>query len=84
MDFDALWTRFHQIAFRNDLWQLDPTRDYLIMLFPEPFWFTATLRMATTVALQTVVVAVVGVVLLLPISIPFTGSRSTVAIRRPR
>ena len=39
LDFDALWTRFHQIAFRNDLWQLDPTRDYLIMLFPEPFWF---------------------------------------------
>jgi integral membrane protein (TIGR01906 family) len=65
MDFDALWTRFHQIAFRNDLWQLDPSTDYLIMLFPEPFWFTATIRMATTVALQTVVVAVAGVVLLL-------------------
>src|SRR5438132_150271 len=57
MDFDALWTRFHQIAFRNDLWQLDPSRDYLIMLFPEPFWFTATLRMATTVALQTILMA---------------------------
>jgi len=65
IDFDGLWTRFHQIAFRNDLWQLDPSKDYLIMLFPEPFWFTATLRMATTVALQTVVIAVAGVVLLL-------------------
>jgi integral membrane protein (TIGR01906 family) len=75
MDFDALWTRFHQIAFRNDLWQLDPTRDYLIMLFPEPFWFTATIRMATTVALQTIVMAVVGVVLLLPISVPFAAAR---------
>src|SRR5260370_24618591 len=61
MDFDALWTRFHQIAFRNDLWQLDPSRDYLIMLFPEPFWFTATIRMATSVALQTVLVAAIGV-----------------------
>jgi integral membrane protein (TIGR01906 family) len=71
MDFDALWTRFHQIAFRNDLWQLDPAHDYLIMLFPEPFWFTATIRMATTVALQTVLVAVIGVVLLLPIPWPF-------------
>jgi len=60
MDFDALWTRFHQIAFRNDLWQLDPSRDYLIMLFPEPFWFTATIRMATSVALQTVLVAAIG------------------------
>jgi len=77
MDFDALWTRFHQIAFRNDLWQLDPSKDYLIMLFPEPFWLTATLRMATTVAAQTLAIAVVGVVLLLPIPLPFSGSRST-------
>jgi len=77
MDFDALWTRFHQIAFRNDLWQLDPTRDYLIMLFPEPFWFTATIRMATTVALQTVLVALIGVVLLLPFSLPFTRPSTT-------
>jgi integral membrane protein (TIGR01906 family) len=60
IDFDALWTRFHQIAFRNDLWLLDPTRDYLIMLFPEPFWYAATIRMATSVAVQTLLVAVVG------------------------
>jgi len=39
----------------------DPSRDYLIMLFPEPFWFTATIRMATSVALQTVLVAAIGV-----------------------
>jgi integral membrane protein (TIGR01906 family) len=65
IDFDSLWTLFHQIAFRNDLWLLDPTRDYLIMLFPEPFWFAATIRMAVTVALQTVLVAVIGLILLL-------------------
>jgi integral membrane protein (TIGR01906 family) len=63
LDFDALWTRFHQVAFRNDLWQLDPSRDYLIMLFPEPFWYTATIRMAVTVALETVGVAVLGALL---------------------
>jgi len=74
LDFDALWTRFHQIAFRNDLWQLDPNSDYLIMLFPEPFWFTATIRMATSVALQTALVALVGVALVL--SPRFVGSRS--------
>ena len=75
LDFDALWTRFHQIAFRNDLWQLDPSRDYLIMLFPEPFWFTATIRMATSVALQTLLVAVLGVAFVL--SPRLFGSRST-------
>jgi integral membrane protein (TIGR01906 family) len=64
LDFSGLWTRFHQIAFRNDLWMLDPRTDYLIMLFPEPFWFVATFRMAATVALQTVVVILSGLVLL--------------------
>jgi integral membrane protein (TIGR01906 family) len=73
VDFEGLWTRFHQIAFRNDLWQLDPTTDYLIMLFPEPFWFTATIRMATTVALQTVLLAAVGVALIF--SQRFLGDR---------
>jgi integral membrane protein (TIGR01906 family) len=77
MDFDALWTRFHQIAFRNDLWALDPASDYLIMLFPEPFWFTATIRMATGVALQTVVIGALGLVLLQPIALPWGNSRST-------
>jgi integral membrane protein (TIGR01906 family) len=65
LDFDALWTRFHQIAFRNDLWLLDPSTDYLIMLFPEPFWFAATVRIATGVAIQTAIVAFVGLGLLL-------------------
>jgi integral membrane protein (TIGR01906 family) len=60
IDFDDLWTRFHQVAFRNDLWELDPTRDYLIMLFPEPFWYAATLRLALGITLQSLVLAVVG------------------------
>src|SRR5438132_1143951 len=65
LDFDALWTRFHQIAFRNDLWQLDPTRDYLIMLFPERFWLAATVRMATSVGLQALLVLVLGLAFVL-------------------
>jgi integral membrane protein (TIGR01906 family) len=64
VDFSGLWTRFHQVAFRNDLWQLDPRTDYLIMLFPEPFWFTATLSMAMTVALHTFLIIASGLVLL--------------------
>jgi len=74
LDFDALWTRFHQVAFRNDLWQLDPNSDYLIMLFPEPFWFAATIRMATSVALQTALVALLGIGFVL--SPRWFGSRS--------
>jgi integral membrane protein (TIGR01906 family) len=60
VDFPTLWTLFHEAVFRNDLWQLDPSRDYLIMLFPEPFWYAATLRLALGIALQSAVLALVG------------------------
>ncbi len=46
--FDALFLRFHQLSFSNDLWQLDPRTDYLIILFPQGFWFDATIRVAIT------------------------------------
>lgn len=41
--FDTLFLRFHQLAFSNDFWRLDPRRDYLVLLFPQNFWFDATL-----------------------------------------
>jgi integral membrane protein (TIGR01906 family) len=65
MNFDAFWTLFHQIAFRNGDWQFDPDRDYLIMLFPEPFWFAGTIRFVTLIAAQTALVALIGALLLL-------------------
>jgi integral membrane protein (TIGR01906 family) len=46
--FETLFTLFHHISFANDLWQLDPCRDYLIMMFPLGFWFDATMRVAAT------------------------------------
>jgi integral membrane protein (TIGR01906 family) len=60
LDFGELWTRFHKVAFRNELWQLDPRHDYLIMLFPEPFWFAATMRMAVGTAVVTLLLGMVG------------------------
>ena len=42
-DFDQLFLRFHLLSFANDFWQLDPSRDYLIMLFPQGFWYDAML-----------------------------------------
>jgi integral membrane protein (TIGR01906 family) len=46
--FDTLFLKFHQLSFSNDFWQLDPRRDYLIMMFPLGFWFDATMRVAVT------------------------------------
>ena len=47
--FDKLFLRFHQLSFSNDFWQLDPRRDYLIIMFPLGFWFDATMRVAATI-----------------------------------
>ena len=44
--FDALFLKFHQISFSNDFWLLDPRTDYLLILFPQGFWFDATMRVA--------------------------------------
>jgi integral membrane protein (TIGR01906 family) len=49
-DFNQLFLQFHFLAFTNELWMLDPTRDYLIMLFPEGFWFDAALLMGKIIA----------------------------------
>ena len=55
LNFDRLFWQFHLISFANDLWLLDPSRDYLIMLFPGGFWYDA----AMFCALSTVVGAVI-------------------------
>lgn len=38
LGFDRLFTRFHELSFRNDLWILDPERDRLVQVFPFEFW----------------------------------------------
>lgn len=43
IDFGWLFTQFHFLSFANDLWMLDPWNDYLIIMFPQQFFFEATL-----------------------------------------
>ena len=43
IDFGWLFTQFHFLSFANDLWLLDPYNDYLIIMFPQHFFFEATL-----------------------------------------
>ncbi len=47
--FDSAWTEFHVLAFSNDFWALDPSRDHLIQMYPEAFWqdITALIVFAT-------------------------------------
>jgi len=43
-DFNAFWTNFHQLFFRNDLWLLDPRTSIMINLFPGSFFFDLVIR----------------------------------------
>ncbi|MEW6142687.1 MAG: TIGR01906 family membrane protein [Chloroflexota bacterium] len=41
--FDQLFWQFHVISFSNLMWQLDPSRDHLIQMFPQPFWYASAM-----------------------------------------
>ena len=60
LDFGEVFLQFHLLSFSNDLWILDPERDYLLMLFPEGFWFDATLRIALLTAIEAVALGLLG------------------------
>ena len=49
IDFDSLFLLFHYVSFSNNLWILDPSKDYLIMMFPEGFFNDAALFMVATI-----------------------------------
>ncbi len=65
-NFEQLFLQFHLLSFANNFWQLDPTEDYLIMLFPQGFWLDATLFGAlATVGMAIILGGVAGGYLLL-------------------
>jgi len=57
--FDTLFLKFHQLSFSNDLWQLG-RQSYLLRLFPQGFWFDATMRVAVTTLAGAVVLILVS------------------------
>jgi integral membrane protein (TIGR01906 family) len=60
VDFDSFFYRFHLISFANDLWMLNPATDYLIMLFPQGFWYDAALFCVITTILGALILGGVG------------------------
>ena len=62
--FDRLFLAFHLISFSNDFWQLDPSRDYLIAMFPQGFFFDATMLIAGLTILEAALLAAVPLALL--------------------
>jgi integral membrane protein (TIGR01906 family) len=60
IDFNWFFRQFHLISFANDFWMLDPATDYLIMLFPQGFWFEAAIYCALSTALGAVILGGLG------------------------
>ncbi len=60
IDFDRFFLQFHLLSFANDLWMLDPTTDYLIMLFPRGFWYDAALFCALATAAGAIILGGIG------------------------
>jgi integral membrane protein (TIGR01906 family) len=59
-DFDGFFLQFHLLSFANDFWILNPATDYLIMLFPQGFWYDATLFCALGTAAGALVLGGIG------------------------
>ena len=62
--FDRLFLAFHLVSFANDLWQLDPSTDYLIAMFPQGFFLDATLWIAGSTILGAAFLMVIPTALL--------------------
>jgi integral membrane protein (TIGR01906 family) len=46
LGFDRLFTRFHELSFSNEFWQLDPDHHRLVQMFPQDFWLVSTVMLA--------------------------------------
>jgi integral membrane protein (TIGR01906 family) len=58
--FQQIFTAFHLLSFSNDFWQLDPTRDRLVQMFPLGFWFDVSLLVGIATVVQGGLVALAG------------------------
>ena len=61
--FDRLFVAFHEVSFSNDLWLLDPRRDALIAMFPQGFFFDATILIVGSTIVQALLLLAVPTLL---------------------
>ena len=63
-NFNAVFTKFHEIFFDNDLWIFDPAEDYMIRMLPEGLFFDMVIRIGG--------IFLAGLTVLLILSIVYT------------
>jgi len=59
-DFEQLFIQFHLIYFHNPYWLLDPSKDYLIKLFPPPFWERIAILGGIAIAAEALILGAVA------------------------
>lgn len=58
IDFNEVFTKFHEIFFTNDLWLFDPETDYMIRMLPEGLFFDFVVRIGVIFAIMLLVILV--------------------------
>lgn len=58
--FDWLFLGFHYLFFSSDTWILNPATDYLIMLFPEGFFYDVGLYIVGAIVVEAVILGGMG------------------------
>ena len=61
LGFDEAFLKFHQLSFTNNFYLLDPAKDHLVQMFPQGFWFDATLLIGLGAMLESLLLAGVAV-----------------------
>lgn len=59
INFDASFTIFHKVFFRNDYWIFDPNYDPIITILPEEFFFHAALLILSIIIFVSVLLRIV-------------------------
>jgi integral membrane protein (TIGR01906 family) len=52
INFDATFTAFHKIFFRNDYWLFDPKTDPIITVLPQPFFMHAAIMILMIISIE--------------------------------
>lgn len=60
IDFNKYFTVFHLIFFNNDLWILDPSKDILIQLVPEKFFYDTVTKIIILFAGSSTITGIIG------------------------
>ena len=59
--FEQMFLLFHLISFNNDDWILNPSTDYLLMMYPLPFWFSVSARVGIMIIIISIISLIISV-----------------------